>query len=213
MSEKFIMYEVKQLVADYLDENIWIIINELNQGVIVDPGKIQLEKIIEFIDKYNLTIVGIINTHGHPDHIATASLLQQKLAVPFFIHEKEKIIIKDLDFMGQMVGLDDLLPPEKINFIRSNPLKIADFEFNIVHTPGHTPGSICLMFDTQMISGDTLFRGSVGRVDLPGGSIEEMKKSIEKIKQLDLKIKIYPGHGPVTTLKEELVHNPYFNSL
>ncbi|MFP4546507.1 MAG: MBL fold metallo-hydrolase [Fidelibacterota bacterium] len=204
------MYKISKITTDFFQENIWFVSNEKTETVIIDPGEIELEQVTSFLDIHKLKPIAILNTHGHPDHIAGAALLQEQYGIPFYIHEQEKFVLDNVHTMAAMVGMTDLKLPENILYMKGKKLRIQDFNFEIINTPGHTPGSICIKFGLHLISGDTLFRGSVGRVDLPGGSMEQMKKSIEMLKNLDHNINVYPGHGPCTTIAEEINHNPYF---
>ncbi len=205
------MYKVKQIITDFFQENIWIIINEESgKSLIIDPGEISLNKFIEFFKSENTKPIAILNTHIHPDHIASAAKLQNKYQIPIFLHEKEKVFVKDLHQVGTMLGFSDFQIPEKIDFIKEGKFEFDEFKFEIILTSGHTPGSICIKFENCLISGDTLFKQSVGRVDLPGGSMDEMNRSIRILKNMDKDLIVYPGHGEKTTIGDEIKNNPYF---
>ncbi len=204
------MYKISKMTTDFFQENIWFVSNENTETVIIDPGEIEYEQITAFLETHKLKPIAILNTHGHPDHIAGAAILQEKNEIPFYIHEGEKFVLDNLHSMAAMVGMTGLKLPENITYIKGMKLRIQDFNFEIINTPGHSPGSICIKFGQHLISGDTLFRGSVGRIDLPGGSMEQMKKSIDILRNLAPNLTVYPGHGPNTTIAEEINHNPYF---
>jgi len=205
------MYHIKQITTKIFQENIYFIINkENNQTLIIDPGEIAFEELLKFFKNESLTPVGILNTHAHPDHISSVFLLQTHYDIPFFIHDMEEIYLKDIIQLGHVLGFDNFKMPEKITYIKEGMFEYKSFKLQIIHTPGHTKGGICIKFDNSLISGDTLFENSVGRVDLPGGSMIEMKTSIEILKKLDKKLVVYPGHGPVTTIQHEIENNPYF---
>lgn len=205
------MYDLKLLSTDIFAENIYFIIDKTSQKtIILDPGQIPLDRIIGFIDSHRLVPIAILNTHAHPDHIARADDLMNYYNIPFFLHEEEKDFLDEFFNFGLMIGFKDFKMPEKVNYIKSGSFKFDEFVFDIFHTPGHTKGSICVLFDKQLISGDTLFCGSIGRTDLPGGSINEMNQSIAVLKELDEDIIVYPGHGEQTTIKNEKENNPYF---
>ena len=150
--------------------------------IIIDPGD-EENFIISKIRKNNLIPIAVITTHNHPDHTKYAKSISELYNINHYNHRT--------------------LFEKKFN--------LGDFNFQVIYTPGHTPDSICLYFYEYgvMFTGDFLFEGTIGRVDLPGGSTENMIKSIEKIKKFPLDIKIYPGHGNITTLKDELKYNKY----
>jgi glyoxylase-like metal-dependent hydrolase (beta-lactamase superfamily II) len=206
------MYEIKQLKTQIFQENIYFIVNrKTRETIIVDPGIIEFETLDHFIQNEKLNPVAILNTHGHPDHIYLVNQLLIKYDIPFFLHENEKNYLPDYELLGKSFGLTDFAMPMEINYISDGTFNLAGFDLEILSTPGHTPGSICIKFGQHLISGDTLFEGSIGRVDLPGGSMKSMRKSIEILRNLDKSINIFPGHGDHTTLEKELKYNPYFS--
>jgi len=204
------MYNIELIVTTFFQENIWIIINDKNEAIIIDPGFLPIENFDNFFTSKQIKPIAIVNTHAHPDHIYSVVELQDKYKIPFYLFEKEKSNLGNLLSLSLAIGANDIKVPENITFFNDVILKIGNFEFEVVHTPGHTEGGICLKFDKHLICGDTLFQGSIGRIDLPGGSITEMKKSIEQFKQMNDNIIIYPGHGGKSTIGEEKKNNPYF---
>ena len=204
------MYKISKLTTEIFQENIWFISNKNNDVVIIDPGAIEVKQISAFLNQNQLNPIAILNTHGHPDHIAGVVPLQQFYDLPFYIHEQEKGVLDNLTSLAAMIGMRDLKIPMKKEYLKERKLKLHNFNFEIIHTPGHTPGSICIKFGQHLISGDTLFKGSIGRVDLPGGSMQQMKKSIRILKKLEASLMVYPGHGSTTRIAEEIEQNPYF---
>lgn len=170
---------VEQIKVGYLSENCYIIYKD-NKCLIVDPGD-EKEKIEDFILKNNLKILGILITHYHFDHIG---------CLDYF---KDKYNLKVYDF--KTIG----------------NVKIEGFEFGVIKTKGHSKESVSFYFEKEnlLFVGDFLFRGSIGRMDLEGGSVSDMKESIQKLKNFKTNPIIYPGHGEETTLKEELENNMY----
>ena len=204
------MYKIELIVTDFFQENIWIIINENKEAVIIDPGYLSGEKFEDYFNSKKIKPFAIINTHAHPDHIYSVVLLQEKYGIPFYLFEKEKNNLDNAFGLSKTIGLNDMKVPEKVTFFNTELLKLGDFQFEVIHTPGHTEGGICLKFDKNLICGDTLFQGSIGRIDLPGGSMVEMNKSIKLFKQMNDDIIIYPGHGGTSTIGDEKRNNPYF---
>ncbi len=204
------MYKIDLIVTEFFQENIWMIINKNNEVIVIDPGYLSLEKFVDYFETKNLKPIAIINTHAHPDHIYSVVPLQGKYDIPFYLYKKEKSNLDNVIGLCHAIGVNDIKIPEAVNFFDGSVLEIDNFKFDVIHTPGHTEGGICLKFENHLICGDTLFQGSIGRVDLPGGSMTIMKKSIEIFKQMSDDIIIYPGHGGTSTIGEEKRNNPYF---
>lgn len=201
---------IKTLTVGELQTNCYILIHEkLNECIIIDPGA-EADNIINEIHK--LKVKYIINTHCHADHIGAIPDLIKKFDCQIALHRQDLRLLSD-----PVLNLSATFSPanqEKISASRileeGDKIKIGDYLLKVLHTPGHTPGSICLLADGFIFTGDTLFCGSVGRWDLPGGDVEALKSSIKKLSRLERKLKIYPGHGPSCNLSDELTHNPYF---
>ncbi|SVB95249.1 uncharacterized protein METZ01_LOCUS248103 [marine metagenome] len=159
--------------------------------------------------------IGIINTHAHLDHIGAVYPLKEKYQIPFYLNVNEKLI---LDMYEQTCEMFGIIPKEKpevdIWFTDEGKIRIGEFHFNTLNTPGHTPGGTCLELGNHIFVGDTLFRGSVGRTDLPGGDWSTLESSLVHIIQSFNHNKIvHSGHGPDTTLLIELEKNPFLIEL
>lgn len=205
------MFLIKRILTEVYQENVWIIIDpKSKKAIIIDPGEVEIVKFVEIFENEKITPVAIINTHSHPDHIASVTKLQKKYNIPFFLHELEKEGVTNLPMLASAIGFSNLEVPENIKYINDDTFEYEDFQFKIIHTPGHTPGSICIKIDKNLFSGDTLFLQSVGRTDLPGGSIEDMNESLKLFKQMEHDIYVYPGHGPQTSIGNEIKRNPFF---
>jgi len=188
--------------------NAYIIIDGI-KAIMIDPG-LDYELLKSWIDKYSLILTGIIGTHAHPDHIGIVNDLKKKYDIPFFIHKDEQAILNYYDDMLNFIGLSKLETPIPDSYIENEgELKIGNFQFEILHTPGHTPGSICIKIDKILFTGDTLFKQSIGRADLPGGNEDLLINSLERLKNLDENIIIYPGHGPESNILDEKKNNPF----
>lgn len=172
---------------------------ETKEAVIIDPGletENEAERIFWFIKQNGFHIKYIINTHGHPDHISGNSFIKKATAAPILIHESHSGSVK----ADQKLHDGDVI-------------HVGNFNLAILHTPGHTKGGICLVGDNIVFTGDTLFAGSIGRTDFPGGSFEEIIRSIKtKLLCLPDSFKVYPGHESFTTIGDEKRYNPFLQS-
>ncbi|MGD9652255.1 MAG: MBL fold metallo-hydrolase [Candidatus Dadabacteria bacterium] len=183
-----------------------------NEGILIDPGE-QIDDILREVEKSGLNITKIVNTHTHIDHVAGAEVAKKALGVGFYIHPEEVPVLEALpEAAMRFPQFGDVEVPEVEGFVEEgDEVEIGGLRAKVLHTPGHTWGSICLVIDDVVISGDTLFAGSVGRVDLTGGtSMAELVGSIKaKLMPLPDSFKVYPGHGPSTTIEIERKSNPF----
>ena len=193
--------------------NCYIIADEeTKEGILVDPGS-QVEDVIEEIKKSGLKIDRIVNTHAHIDHSAGVEEAKVALDADFYLHPKEEPVLQDMpNAMRRFPEFSGVEVPKIDKYIEEGDVvDIGKYKAKVVHTPGHTWGSICLIIDNHVFSGDTLFAGSVGRVDLTGGtSMQELIRSIKtKLMVLPGAYRVYPGHGPFTTIDIEKRSNPF----
>ncbi len=201
---------VKVFSVGPLQENTVIVIDEdTNEAVIIDPGA-EGERIVEKLG--DAKPVAIINTHGHLDHVGQVGFLKEKFDIPFYMNRKDTFLINNDIFPGfsHIIGAYPCPEPD-FDLKEGNQVKFGRRRFIVIETPGHTPGGVCF-YDPDnklLITGDTLFRGSVGRTDLPGGDFETLKKSLEKLMELPDDTVVVPGHGNTTTIGEEKRTNPY----
>ena len=183
---------------------VYIIADETSkEAAVVDAGW-EVDKVIEAANKEKLKINKIILTHYHYDHVQKVNELFDKTKAAVYFHEAEFDNLKNLfKTKEKIVKLKD-----------DDEIKIGNIKIKIIHTPGHTKGAICLMFENKLITGDTLFVGAIGRTDLPGGNALQLFESLQKLKKLDDKIEIYPGHDygetPFSIIGHEKKSNPYF---
>ncbi|MDO5718477.1 MAG: MBL fold metallo-hydrolase [Tissierellia bacterium] len=177
---------------------------------VVDPGG-NFDDIVDNIGKLNLNPRFILLTHGHGDHIGAVNELKSKYNIPVICHEDEKKLLAD-----SSINLSHQMPMKDIEIIPDDTFKDGDiigndFPIEVIHTPGHTAGSCCFLLENYLITGDTIFRGSIGRTDLPTSNYDEIVESIKnKILVLDDGLRIFPGHGAETTMAFERDNNPYF---
>jgi hydroxyacylglutathione hydrolase len=184
------------------------------EGIVVDPGD-EIDDIVAVLKKHQLKLKYIVITHSHIDHIGGAKKLKEKTGAPVYMNERDLELYKHLDQQAMIIGVP---APEKTDIdvmLRDgDELQCGDIRAGIMHTPGHTQGSICVLLrDTApgtLLAGDTLFRGSIGRTDLPGGNFHQIMQSLrEKLLGLDDSTVVVPGHGPVTTIGRERESNPF----
>jgi hydroxyacylglutathione hydrolase len=183
-----------------------------HEAMVIDPGD-EIQSILAIVRKHNLTVKQIIITHAHIDHVGGAMKLRAATGAPIFLNQNDHDLLKMLDIQAGWIGI---APPGKVEIDQSigsgDTVKAGGLSANVIFTPGHTEGSVCLYFpaEKKLIAGDTLFAGSIGRTDLPGGSFEKIIESLhEKLLPLPDDTVVTPGHGPQTTIGEERENNPF----
>ena len=167
--------------------------------IVIDPGY-EPETVLAETAQRGLTIAGILLTHGHFDHVGGVRFLAERLECPIYIHAAELTLPENFT--------DGPLVYTK-NYDEGDVVELAGLSLRVLHTPGHTPGSVCLACEDTMFAGDTLFMGSCGRTDFPGGDNALMHKSLRRLADMQGDFKVLPGHGPATKLSEERKYNPY----
>lgn len=182
------------------------------EAMVIDPGD-DIEDVLSLIAKHNLTVKQIVITHAHIDHVGGAMKLRAATGAPILLNQNDYELLKMLDVQAAWIGAP---APGAVQIDQSvgqsDKVKAGSLVADIIHTPGHTEGSVCLYFpaEKKLIAGDTLFAGSIGRTDLPGGSYDKIIRSIhEKVLALPDETVVVPGHGPLTTIAEEREHNPF----
>lgn len=205
---------IKRIVVGVYAVNCYIVYDDNKNGFIVDPGG-DSDDIIKFIDEENIKLEFILLTHGHADHIGAAKIIKEKYSLPIYASIKEKDLLKD-----PIINLSKSIPPFKeIELVADKWLyegEIIDFhgeKLSIMETPGHTVGSLCILIDGVIFSGDTLFRMSIGRSDLPTGSFDEIINSVKKICNLKKDYRVLPGHGAESNLQFEKENNPFIKNM
>lgn len=185
---------------------------EAKEAMVIDPGA-EGPRIVREIEKRGLKVKYIVNTHGHSDHIGGNSSVKDATGAKLLIHEEDAPMLTDSRrnlsvFMGENLKL-----PAADEYLKEgDQLEIGNLKFTVIHTPGHTRGGVCLFGEGVLFSGDTLFEGSIGRTDFPGGSYKAIIQSIkEKLLVLDDEVIVYPGHGGETSIGREKVINPFLN--
>ncbi len=207
-------FTVKKFVVGPIDVNCYILKDkESAEAIIIDPGD-EGEMILDFIQKSDMKVKYIVNTHGHFDHIGADDVLRDALGAEVVIHEADAGMLTDA--MGNLSaaftgGTGFTLKPADKKLKDGDVITFGDCSLEVISTPGHTVGGICLYDgDSMLFSGDTLFQSSVGRTDLPGGNNREILKSVrERLSKISDNAEVYPGHGPSTDMDYERKTNPY----
>ncbi len=187
--------------------NCYIVADELSRALIIDPGD-NASRIAEIIEKNSLRPEMIVLTHTHLDHIMALDDVRSKYSIPVSAHKEAEKTIKHYPVQLEIFGFEDKPVPGIDNYLSDND-EIFDV-FRIIHTPGHSSDALCLYREGILFSGDTLFKGSIGRTDLPGGNYSQIIDSIrQKLMVLPLDTVVFPGHGESTTIRHEKQENPY----
>ena len=204
--------KIVQIPVGALAMNATLVMDEESRETIFfDPGD-EIERILEIANHENMIITRLIATHCHVDHIAGANTAMEKLDLPLEICPLGKDLLGNVGPIAAAFGYSVSEIKEGGYLNEGDIVKIGKTEFTILHCPGHSPDSLCFYSEGVLIGGDVIFRGSLGRTDLPGGNTEQLMNSItEKIYDLPEDTIIYPGHGPKTDLGREKKENPYLN--
>jgi glyoxylase-like metal-dependent hydrolase (beta-lactamase superfamily II) len=182
------------------------------EAIVIDPGD-DIEQVMAIVRRHNLTVKQIAVTHAHIDHVGGAMKLKNLTGAPVLLNQKDSMLLKMLPVQAAWIGV---APPGSVKI--DEPLRDADklragsHEATVIHTPGHTQGSVCLYFEAEktLVAGDTLFAGSIGRTDLPGGDYKQILTSLhDRVLALPDETLVVPGHGPNTTIGEERQSNPF----
>lgn len=182
------------------------------EAIVIDPGD-NVESVLAIVQKHGLKINKIVVTHAHLDHVGGAKKLKSLTGAPILLNQNDQALLNMLDMQASWLGMRD---PGKVEIDQSvsdgDKVSAGNLEAQIIHTPGHTEGSICVYFEPEktLVAGDTLFSGSIGRTDLPGGSYDKIIRSLhDKVLALPDEVNVVPGHGPITTIGEERESNPF----
>lgn len=191
------------------DENAYLLISEDKHAMVIDPG-LNGKDLIDYIDKNGLTLDKIVLTHGHGDHITDVELLTSKYASPLYAGEGDKNLLYNADVkVKNMFNLKREKITDFAFLSEKDEIIFANHTFHVMNTPGHTKGGLCIYDDKVIFTGDTLFKGSIGRTDLEGGDYNEIIESLKKISNLNPDLIVYSGHGESSTIGYEIMYNPF----
>jgi glyoxylase-like metal-dependent hydrolase (beta-lactamase superfamily II) len=210
------MFQIKRFTFNPVQENTYILYNENNECIIIDPGcyfDSEKEELTVFIKNHKLEPKLLLNTHCHLDHVFGNKFIAEEYKLTLNTHLLEKEILELAPASGLMFNLPfDNYQGDVIYLKEGDVISLGDDELEVIHAPGHSPGSVCFYCEKQnfLIGGDVLFQNSIGRTDLPYGNHEALIKNIkEKLFKLPPDVTVYPGHGPETTIGSEFEENPY----
>jgi hydroxyacylglutathione hydrolase len=203
--------DVSVFPDDLFGENCFLIRRrDTAAALAVDPG-LQVDRVLQQIRAAGLTLERILVTHGHVDHVGGVPTLQAETGAPIAMHPDDRAILDWAQF-GQYPFLPRGFKPFSIDTALAHGMALSfkDLSLRVLHTPGHTQGSVCFLFGLDCFAGDTLFQRGIGRTDLPGGDMRKIVFSIRNVLYaLPPKTVVYPGHGPATTIEEEKLLNPF----
>lgn len=205
---------IESYKAGPLDNNVYVIVDEAaGQCAVVDPGP-GSAYILQALQDRALTITAIVNTHGHWDHVVGNSLFARASGAPIYRHPLDEELALGADQIAARWGFQgDASPPADRTLDEGATVTLGAHRFALLHVPGHSPGSVCLLEDDVLIGGDVLFRGSIGRTDFPGCSLPQLLGGIRaKLMPLADSVRVLPGHGPETTIGYERRNNPFLGS-
>lgn len=192
--------EVKTKIVGSLFTNCYMAYaQDSDSCILIDPGY-SPEELLEWVQTQRKTLAAILLTHGHFDHTGAVKELAQQTGCPVYLHEGDK------DMSARLSGGG---PYYTHTYAEGDQLTLAGLQLQVLHTPGHTPGCVCILADGVMFSGDTLFAGTCGRTDLPGGDFQQMRQSLARLAKLEGDYQVLPGHGESSTLALERRFNPY----
>lgn len=213
------MFHIKNFVFSPIHENTYVLHNDSNECIIIDPGCYydeEKQQLLDYVKKMGLVAKLLLNTHCHLDHVFGNKFVHETFGLTLHLHKDEQRMLELAPTSGLMWGMPfDNYQGEFIFIKEGDKVKIGEDELSVVEAPGHSPGHVCFYCEKQdfIIGGDVLFHGSIGRTDLPGGSFETLIKSIKtKLFVLPDKTVVYSGHGDATTIGEEKLYNPYLKA-
>jgi hydroxyacylglutathione hydrolase len=210
--------KIAGIVVGPFQSNTWLVTDDAGEiGVVVDPGD-DPERIIAAIREAGIKVAAVLLTHGHIDHVGAAADVAQATGAKVHIHPGDREVLDMVPSQCRLFGVRVVQAPTIDEELQDGAeLDFGALKVSCIHTPGHSPGHTCFLFsdgvETVMTSGDLLFAGSIGRTDLWGGNVSEMRASLERIQEIPPETVVYSGHGPATTIGKETRDNPYLNGL
>ncbi|MGE4284467.1 MAG: MBL fold metallo-hydrolase [Clostridia bacterium] len=202
---------LEKITVGSLEANCYMVGDDDTKEIaVIDPGS-EEQRLFDIIQRKGYIVKYIVATHGHVDHISAIRYLKEKTEAPVMIHSNDSEFLMDSKKnLSSLLGFDSIQVAADMIMEDSMVFSVGQYDFKVIHTPGHTQGGICILLKHILFSGDTLFEGSIGRADLPGGNYSQLLQSIqEKLLVLPEDTIVYPGHGEETTIKQEKAFNPF----
>ena len=202
--------QIRRLVLGDLETNCYVVSDSSGKTLIIDPAD-DAEQLVKLLRRNQLSAVAIVLTHVHFDHMMAAQAVRDAYNVPLYVGRGDADAMTDSvrNLSGLFLSNKPITIAEFTCVNEGDNIKVGELSFDVMETPGHTPGCICLHCKDVLFSGDTLFADSIGRLDFPGGDPLAMQTSLVRLMQLPAETKVLPGHGPETTIGREAAHNPY----
>jgi hydroxyacylglutathione hydrolase len=199
---------IRKLVVGPLENNCFMIADEETaECLVTDPGD-EPDRILDLIKENNFKVQYILCTHAHFDHVGALPEVKEGTGAKIVLHSDDLVIYRNAPEYAKSWGFEiDPLPEPDMLVSEGDVLRLGDLEFRVLHTPGHSPGGICIYGEGILITGDTLFAGSVGRTDLYGGDVKKLKTSFKRLMCLPDETRVLPGHGPESTISRERTGN------
>lgn len=200
---------IKQFIAGQLENNMYLVADEKTKKAVLIDASALIPEITNTVKELGIDVEYILLTHGHFDHIMGLNSLKKTLNAPAVICKDDLAISDNVNEFTRLFGVPDIVPPTYEKFVKDGDvLDVGDMQIKVIQTPGHTEGGVCYLIGENLFSGDTLFKQSVGRTDLFGGNLEKIRHSVKEVLfKLDENIKVFPGHGPITTIAYEKKYN------
>lgn len=200
---------IKQFVAGLIENNMYLIVDENTRKAVVIDAPADIPELKKTIDELGAKVKYILITHGHFDHIVGLNSIKKTFNAPAVICKDDLELSNKINDFTRLFGIPNSVPPTYEKFVKDGDIiEVGDLKIKVIQTAGHTEGGVCYLVDGNLFSGDTLFKQSVGRTDLFGGSFDKIRHSVKDILfNLDENTKVFPGHGPMTTIAYEKQHN------
>lgn len=200
---------IKQFIAGLIENNMYLVMDEKSHDAVLIDAPQDIPELKKVVDELVANVKYILITHGHFDHIMGLNSLKKTLNAPAVICKDDLAISDNVNEFTRLFGVPDIVPPTYEKFVKDGDvLDVGDMQIKVIQTPGHTEGGVCYLIGENLFSGDTLFKQSVGRTDLFGGNLEKIRHSVKEVLfKLDENIKVFPGHGPITTIAYEKKYN------
>ena len=202
--------KIKTFIVGPVDVNCYVVSDDTGEGVVIDPGG-DADVINRYIKSEKIKIKAVLNTHGHSDHIGANDEVREYTEAPLYIHEADAPMLADPRLnLSLFMGYEVRSRPAEHFLREGDTIKFGETELRVIHTPGHSAGGVCFIGDGIIFTGDTLFAGSIGRTDFPGGSEAVLMKNIvDKLMPFPDETRFFSGHGPSSTIGAERKYNPF----